>query len=206
MSAIDALLEDINVIRHNMEALHKEVAGLSKRTQEQGKHLSRPELDEVLTKIKEIRYSIPYEAVADRIQPHLTTPAKVDAALMSGLRQLEQMLKQIPRSVPIEDKVWGFTSWRVGAVSIGTPLLLLVLLLWFPGVFSLVPKEQFERVQAQAKSEGARADRLVATGEYALDIARFYDKQIKAYVKKNPKAAVNFPKYVIPQNSQTLQK
>lgn len=150
MSAVDALIKDIEIIRKNLEALHNEVAGLSKRAREQGKHLSRTELDEVLAKVKkETSFYIPYDVVAEGIQPHLTTPAKVDAALMSGLQQLEQMLKQIPRSVPIENQVWGFTNWKVGALSVGTPLVFLVLLLWFPGVFSRVPKADFENLKTQ---------------------------------------------------------
>lgn len=204
MSQVDKLVEDINSIRQSMEAVHREVAGLSKRAQEQGKHLSRAELDEVLAKVEDVTtFVIRYDLLADRIQPHLATPAKVDAVLMGTLQQLkkwrDEMLEQIPRSLRIEGEVWGFTNWRVGALSVGIPLALLMLMLWFPGVFARVTKEHFEQVQARAQAQEERADRLVATGEKMLDITKFYSKQIKAYVKKNPKAAVNFPEYVAPQ-------
>jgi hypothetical protein len=90
MSAGDELFEDIKNIRKTLEALLKEVAGLSKRAQEQGKHLSRAELDEVLAKVKqETSFSIRYDLLADRIQPHLATPDKVDAVLVSGLQRVE---------------------------------------------------------------------------------------------------------------------
>jgi hypothetical protein len=150
MSAGDELFEDIKNIRKTLEALLKQVAGLSKRAQEQGKHLSRAELDEVLAKVKqETSFSIRYDLLADRIQPHLATPDKVDAVLVSGLQRVEQVVSQIPRSVSIEGQVWGFTNWRVGALSVGLPLVLLLLLLWFPGIFSRVPKADYENLKAQ---------------------------------------------------------
>ena len=98
------LLQDINALRRGIEALNK-------RSLEQGKPVSRAELDEVLAKVKqEVRFTINYQGVAEAIQPHLATPAKVENTLTTGTAQLQQVIDRIPRSVPLQDAVWGFTS------------------------------------------------------------------------------------------------
>jgi outer membrane protein assembly factor BamA len=101
MTDAEELFQDIRIIRKNLEALHTEVAGLSKRTQEQGKHLSRADLDEVLAKVKQetsFRVIIPYEEVMNNLQQHLTTPAKLEAVLMSGLQQIKQLLTDVTQA------------------------------------------------------------------------------------------------------------
>ncbi|WP_152981727.1 hypothetical protein [Hymenobacter sp. AT01-02] len=51
------LLQDINALRRGIEALNK-------RSLEQGKPVSRAELDEVLAKVKqEVRFTINYQAL-----------------------------------------------------------------------------------------------------------------------------------------------
>lgn len=146
----EELLEDIKIIRKNLEALHKEVAGLTKRAQEQGKHLGRADLDEVLAKVKqETRFEVPFDLVAERIQPHLATPAKLEAAMVGGIQRVEQLINQFPRSIPIKGAVWGFTNWRVGLLSVGTPVLLMLLMCWFPGMFSRVSKADYEELRTQ---------------------------------------------------------
>lgn len=112
------LLQDINALRRGIEALNK-------RSLEQGKPVSRAELDEVLAKVKqEVRFIINYQGVAEAIQPHLATPAKVENTLTTGTAQLQQVIAQIPRSVPVVGKVWGFTSMRL---ALGVIALLLFL-------------------------------------------------------------------------------
>lgn len=112
------LLQDINALRRGIEALNK-------RSLEQGKPVSRPELDEVLAKVKqEVRFTINYQGIAEAIQPHLATPAKVENTLTTGTAQLQQVIAQIPRSVPVVGEVWGFTSGRLG---LGVIALLLAL-------------------------------------------------------------------------------
>jgi hypothetical protein len=112
------LLEDINALRRGIEALNK-------RSLEQGKPVSRAELDEVLAQVKrEVHFTIDYRGVAEAIQPHLATPAKVETTLTTGTAQLQQVIAQIPRSVPVVGQVWGFTSGRLG---LGVVALLLTL-------------------------------------------------------------------------------
>ncbi|MCR5890693.1 hypothetical protein LRS06_23480 [Hymenobacter sp. J193] len=92
------LLQDINALRRGIEALNK-------RSLEQGKPVSRAELDEVLAKVKqEVRFTINYQGVAEAIQPHLATPAKVENTLTMGTAQLQQVIDRIPRSVPVVGK------------------------------------------------------------------------------------------------------
>jgi hypothetical protein len=98
------LLDDIKALRRGIEALNT-------RNLEQGKPISRAEVNEVLAKVKEgTKFEIDYKAIAANIQPHLATPDTIAAAVTTGTQQLKQVIEQIPRSVPLADKVWGFTS------------------------------------------------------------------------------------------------
>jgi hypothetical protein len=111
------LLDDIKALRRGIEALNK-------RSLEQGQPISRAEVDEVLAKVeKGTRFTIDYKGIATQIQPHLATPDTIAAAVTTGSQQLQQVIDQIPRSVPLADKVWGFTS--VGAF-IGVSFMLLI--------------------------------------------------------------------------------
>lgn len=98
------LLDDIKALRRGIEALNT-------RSLEQGKPISRAEVNEVLAKVKEgTTVSVDYKALAQNLQPHLATPDTIAAAVTTGSQQLKQVIEQIPRSVPLADKVWGFTS------------------------------------------------------------------------------------------------
>ena len=98
------LLDDIKALRRGIEALNA-------RSLEQGKPISRAEVDDVLAKVeKGTRFTIDYKGIAENIQPHLVTPDTIAAAVMTGSQQLKQVIEQIPRSMPLADKVWGFTS------------------------------------------------------------------------------------------------
>jgi hypothetical protein len=98
------LLDDIKALRRGIEALNA-------RSLEQGKPISRAEVDEVLAKVeKGTKFTIDYKGIAENIQPHLATPDTIAAAVTTGSQQLKQVIDQIPRSMPLADKVWGFTS------------------------------------------------------------------------------------------------
>jgi hypothetical protein len=98
------LLDDIKALRRGIEALNK-------RSLEQGQPISRAEVDEVLAIVKQgTTVSVDYKGVAANLQPHLATPDTIAAAVTTGTQQLKQVIDQIPRSVPLSDKVWGFTS------------------------------------------------------------------------------------------------
>jgi len=110
------LLDDIKALRRGIEALNK-------RSLEQGKPISRAEVDEVLAIVKQgTTFSVDYKGVAQNIQPHLATPDTIAAAVATGTQQLKQVIDQIPRSMPLKDKVWGFTSVPV-ALSMITVML-----------------------------------------------------------------------------------
>ena len=101
------LLEDINALRRGIEALNK-------RSLEQGKPVNRAELDEVLARVRaETSFTINYKGIAEAIQPHLATPAKLETTLTAGTAQLQAVIAQIPREVPVVGEVWGFTSMRL---------------------------------------------------------------------------------------------
>jgi hypothetical protein len=98
------LLDDIKALRRGIEALNT-------RSLEQGKPISRAEVNEVLAKVKEgTKFELDYKGIAENIQPHLATPDTIAAAVTTGSQQLKQVIEQIPRSMPLADKVWGFTS------------------------------------------------------------------------------------------------
>ena len=131
------LLDDIKALRWGIEALNK-------RSLEQGQPISRAEVDEVLAKVKEgTTFRIDYKGVAAQIQPHLATPDTIAAAVATGSQQLTQVIDRIPRSVPLQDKVWGFTS--VYAL-LGVSLILL-------GFFALSGYAWKEKGAAEAKAE-----------------------------------------------------
>lgn len=98
------LLDDIKALRRGIEALNK-------RSLEQGQPISRAEVDEVLAIVKQgTTVSVDYKGLARNLQPHLATPDTIASAVTKGSQQLKQVIEQIPRSVPLADKVWGFTN------------------------------------------------------------------------------------------------
>lgn len=111
------LLDDIRALRRGIEALNK-------RSLEQGQPISRAEVNEVLAKVaKGTTFEIDYKGIAANIQPHLATPDTIAAAVTTGTKQLAQVIDQIPRSVPLQDKVWGFTSIPVALSMMGIVLI-----------------------------------------------------------------------------------
>lgn len=147
------LLQDINALRRGIEALNK-------RSLEQGKPVSRAELDEVLAKVKqEVRFTIDYKGVAEAIQPHLATPAKVETTLTTGTAQLQQVIAQIPRSVPVVGQVWGFTNGRL-AMGVLTLLLGLVCLSTYLWKEKGIAEAQVVTLQQQQARQKARLDWL----------------------------------------------
>ena len=110
------------------------------------------------------------------------------AAVQQATAAMTAGAKLIPSSVAVRADFYGFTSWRAAAVVAGAPLLVVLLMLWFTGMFSRVPAADFERLAAENASIRAKNAQVV-------DIARFYQEQIKRYRKKNKKAAPDFPKY-----------
>jgi len=131
------LLDDIKALRRGIEALNK-------RSLEQGQPISRAEVDEVLALVKKgTTFDLDYKALAQNLQPHLATPATIEAAVATGSQQLTQVIDRIPRSVPLQDTVWGFTS--IYAL-LGVSLILL-------GFFTLSGYAWKEKGAAEAKTE-----------------------------------------------------
>lgn len=164
------LFEDISAIRRGIEAL-------SKRTQEQGKPVSRAELDEALAKVQAAvqaqvkpTYTINYEGVAQKIQGHLATPAAIGAALSTGTAQLQAVVDRIPRTVAVEGEMLGFTNWKAAALVAVVPLLLVLLTQAGMGLFSQVPQAKHDHLLGVAQAVGAERD--------------FYQGQIQKFRKE----------------------
>jgi hypothetical protein len=188
------LFEDISALRRGIEAL-------SKRTQEQGKPVSRAELDEALAKVQATvqaqakpTYTINYEGVAQKIQGHLATPAAIGAALTTGTEQLKAVVDRIPRAVAVEGEVLGFTSWKAAALVAAVPLVLVLLTQALMGLFSQVPQAKYDRLLRIAQAVGAERD--------------FYEGQIQKFRKdmgttKEMRKTTQqlFPPYVAPTTS-----
>jgi len=162
------LLDDIKALRRGIEALNT-------RSLEQGKPISRAEVDEVLAIVKQgTTFSVDYKGVAANIQPHLATPDTIAAAVTKGSQQLAQVIDQIPRSVPIKDKVWGFTSIPVALSMMGIVLVF----------FTFSAYSWKEKGAAEAKAE--------LLEQQQAERKATYDWLSKGYVDlkdDNPKAA-----------------
>jgi len=165
------LLQDINALRRGIEALNK-------RSLEQGKPVSRAELEELLARVKEeVSFTINYKGVAEAIQPHLATPAKLETALTTGTAQLQQVINQIPRSVPVEGEVWGFTNWRL-ALGVITLVLSLVCLSFYAWKQKDIAEAQVVLIQQQQAEQKTTLDWLTK-GYWALK--RDNPKAVKKY-------------------------
>jgi hypothetical protein len=131
------LLDDIKALRRGIETLNK-------RSLEQGQPISRAEVDEVLAKVERgTMFTIDYKGIAKNIQPHLATPSTIEAAVTKGSQQLAEVIDKIPRSVPLQDKVWGFTS-----IPVALSMMVIVL-----GFFTFSAYSWKEKGAAEAKAE-----------------------------------------------------
>ena len=165
------LLDDIKALRRGIEALNK-------RGLEQGQPVSRAELDEVLATVKqEVRFVINYQGVAEAIQPHLATPEKVENSLTTGTAQLQQVIAQIPRSVPVVGEYWGFTSGRLGlgVVVAFLSLICLSFYLWNQKGEAQAQVVVLQQQQAQQKAN------LEWLSKGYLDLKRDNPKVVKKY-------------------------
>lgn len=165
------LLDDIKALRRGIETLNR-------RSLEQGQPISRTEVDEVLAKVeKGTRFIIDYKGIAENIQPHLATPSTIEAAVTKGSQQLAQVIDKIPRSVPLQDKVWGFTS-----IPVALSMMAIVL-----GFFTFSAYSWKEKGAAEAKAELLQ--------QQQVERKATYDWLSKGYLdlkRDNPKAAQRY--------------
>ena len=103
-------------------------------------------------------YSINYEGVAQKIQGHLATPAAIGAALSTGTAQLQAVVDRIPRAVPVEGEVLGFTNWKAAALVAVVPVVLVLLTQALMGLFSQVPQAKYDQLLGVAQAVGAERD------------------------------------------------
>lgn len=190
------LLDDINAIRLNIEALNK-------RVQEQGKPVSVASLEAALaTVLATVRaqpvpnYSVDHKWIAQKIQGHLATPAALEEVLTKGTNELNAVVEGIPRSITVEGEVLGFTNWKSAALVFFVPMLVLVLGMAMGGVFSQVSKADFEKLRAESEQLRAKNEQLRDYSTLVRKEGGFYKTQIDRYRAKSKKAAVDFPKYV----------
>jgi hypothetical protein len=60
---------------------------------------------------------------------------------------LQATVQRIPKQVNVN---W-LGNWKAASMIAGIPLLVVLLMLWFTGMFSRVPKAELEQVQAELK-------------------------------------------------------
>jgi hypothetical protein len=165
------LLDDIKALRRGIEALNK-------RSLEQGQPISRAEVDEVLAKVeKGTRFTIDYKGIAENIQPHLVTPSTIEAAVTKGSQQLAQVIDKIPRSMPLENNVWGFTSVPV-AMSIITVMLSFACLSAYLWKEKGIAEAEIVRLQQQATQREASLNWL---SQGYLDLKKVNSKAADKY-------------------------
>jgi hypothetical protein len=192
------LFDDISAIRRGIEAL-------SKRTQEQGKPVSRAELDDALANVQAAvqaqakpSFTLNYEGIAQKIQGHLATPAAIGAALTTGTEQLQAVVDRIPRAVAVEGEVLGFTNWKAAALVAVVPLVLVLLTQAIMGLFSQVPQAKYDHLLGVAQAVGAERD------YYQGQIQRFR-KQMSTTKEMRQTTQQLFPPYVPAPPAETKQ-
>jgi len=165
------LLDDIKALRRGIEALNA-------RSLAQGQPISRAEMDKLLATVKEgTTFTLDYKGVATQIQPHLATPDTIAVAVTTGSQQLKQVIDQIPRSMPLKDKVWGFTS---------VPVAMSMMLLWV-GFFAFTVYSWKEKGAAEAKAELLQQQQAKREATYNWlvkgysDLKRDNPKTVKKY-------------------------
>ncbi len=164
------LLDDIKALRRGIEALNN-------RSLEQGQPISRAEVDEVLAKVKQgTSFTIDYKGVAERIQPHLATPSTIATAVTTGTQQLAQVIDQIPRSMPLKDKVWGFTS-----IPVALTMLSIVLAFFAFSVYSWKEKGAAEAQAAMLQQQAERKANQDWLAKGYLDLKRDNPKAAQKY-------------------------
>jgi len=109
------------------------------------------------------------------------------AAVQAAEADLAATAQRIPREVGVN---W-LSSWKLTAGVVLGPLVLVLLMLWFTGMFSRVPKADFEKLQAENGQLRQYNARLTKEGTFYMD-------QVQQYRKKFPRAASYFPNYVAP--------
>jgi hypothetical protein len=109
------------------------------------------------------------------------------AAVQAAEAGLAATAQRIPREVGVN---W-LSHWKITAGVVLGPLGLVLLMLWFTGMFSRVPKADFEKLQVENGQLRQYNARLTKEGTFYLD-------QVQQYRVKFPKAASYFPKYVPP--------
>ncbi len=109
------------------------------------------------------------------------------AAVQAAEAGLAATAQRIPREVGVN---W-LSHWKITAGVVLGPLVLVLLMLWFTGMFSRVPKADFEKLQVENGQLRQYNARLTKEGS-------FYLEQVQQYRTKFPKAASYFPKYLQP--------
>jgi soluble cytochrome b562 len=109
------------------------------------------------------------------------------AAVQAAEAGLAATAQRIPREVGVN---W-LSHWKLTAGVVLGPLVLVLLMLWFTGMFSRVPQADFEKLQVENGQLRQYNARLTKEGT-------FYFDQVQRYRAKFPKTAPYFPKYVAP--------
>ena len=105
----------------------------------------------------------------------------------------KKVREDLPTSLPVSGRVYGFTDWKTAVGCLLGPVVLLLLVMAVTGQFSKVDKEAYERVKADYEQMKAADSRLKTTnGELGSNVVR-YEAQIKRYRAKNPKTT-DFPR------------
>jgi len=106
------------------------------------------------------------------------------AARLAAVEAAEAKLRATAQRIPTQLPINWLANWPVTAVVAVGPLVVVLLMLWFTGMFSRVPEADWEAA-LQANKNLSRQ-------------GVFYRDQVEAYRKKHPKSAADFPPYVPP--------
>lgn len=123
----------------------------------------------------------------------LTTSALDErvAALKAAEVSLQDTTQRIPKQVAVN---W-LSNWKVTALVAGMPVFLVLMMLWFTGMFSRVPKSELAQVKAD----------LI----YERNTVKWFRAHRDSLVKEHPKLAYQYFRYVgdpVPVKSKKVWK
>ena len=128
-------------------------------------------------------------AARDTMAAAVAMQASAEAVVAAG----KKVKENLPTSLPVRGRVYGFTDWKTAVGCLLGPVVALLLAMAVMGQFSKVDKEAYERVKADYEQMKAADSLLKSTnGELGSNVVR-YEAQIKRYRAKNPKTT-DFPR------------
>jgi hypothetical protein len=120
-------------------------------------------------------------------------------AQLAGLQQAQTKLAATIQGIPRKVAIDWHTHWKVAASLALGPVVLVLLMLWFTGMFSRVPQQELVQAQAQTTQAQAQATRMT-------EEVQKYRQLRAALAKDRPEIAYKYFPYPTDPKPATKQK